>query len=94
MDEAGVKATHVPYKGVGPMLTDLIGGQVEFGTLVAAVVQQHLKSGALRAIGIGHRDAACGGARHSDDGRAGHAGLSGRRLVRGDRAGQDAGRPM
>ena len=33
LDEAGVKATHVPYKGVGPMLTDLIGGQVDFGTL-------------------------------------------------------------
>ena len=37
LDEAGVKATHVPYKGVGPMLTDLIGGQVEFGDAVAAV---------------------------------------------------------
>jgi tripartite-type tricarboxylate transporter receptor subunit TctC len=53
LDEAGVKATHVPYKGVGPMLTDLIGGQVDFGTLSLPSVQQHLKNGALRAIGIG-----------------------------------------
>ena len=53
LDEAGVKATHVPYKGVGPMLTDLIGGQVDFGTLSLPSVQQHLKSGALRAIGVG-----------------------------------------
>jgi tripartite-type tricarboxylate transporter receptor subunit TctC len=53
MDEAGVKATHVPYKGVGPMLTDLIGGQVEMGTLALPSIQQHLKSGALRAIGVG-----------------------------------------
>ena len=53
MDEAGVKATHVPYKGVGPMLTDLIGGQVEMGTLSLPSIQQHLKSGALRAIGTG-----------------------------------------
>ena len=52
-DEAGVTATHVPYKGVGPMLTDLIGGQVEIGTLSLPSVQQHLKSGALRAIGTG-----------------------------------------
>ena len=52
-DEAGVKATHVPYKGVGPMLTDLIGGQVEIGALSLPSVQQHLKSGALRAIGVG-----------------------------------------
>ena len=52
-DEAGVKATHVPYKGVGPMLTDLIGGQVEIGALSLPSVQQHLKSGALRAVGVG-----------------------------------------
>ena len=52
-DEAGVEATHVPYKGVGPMLTDLIGGQVEIGALSLPSIQQHLKSGALRAIGVG-----------------------------------------
>ncbi|MBP8297640.1 MAG: tripartite tricarboxylate transporter substrate binding protein, partial [Burkholderiales bacterium] len=40
------------YKGVGPMVTDLIGGQVEFGTLALPSVQAHLKSGALRAIGM------------------------------------------
>jgi len=53
LDEAGAKATHVPYKGVGPMVTDLIGGQVQFGTVALPSVQQHLKSGALRAIGMG-----------------------------------------
>ena len=53
LDEAGVTATHVPYKGVGPMLTDLLGGQVEIGALSLPSVQQHLKSGALRAIGVG-----------------------------------------
>jgi tripartite-type tricarboxylate transporter receptor subunit TctC len=52
-EEAGVTATHVPYKGVGPMLTDLIGGQVEIGALALPSVQQHLKSGTLRAIGVG-----------------------------------------
>ena len=51
IDEAGVKAKHIPYKGVGPMLTDLIGGQVEFGVLALPSIQAHLKSGALRAIG-------------------------------------------
>ena len=53
LDQAGVKATHVPYKGVGPMLTDLIGGQVDIGALSLPSIQQHLKSGALRAIGVG-----------------------------------------
>ena len=52
-DQAGVKVTHVPYKGVGPMVTDLIGGQVDIGALALPSVQQHLKSGALRAIGVG-----------------------------------------
>ena len=52
LDEAGVKATHVPYKGVGPMLTDLLGGQVQFATAALPSVQQHLASGALRAIGM------------------------------------------
>ncbi len=52
LDQAGVKAKHIPYKGVGPMLTDLLGGQVDFGTLSLPSVQQHVKSGALRAIGV------------------------------------------
>jgi len=52
LDEAGVKATHVPYKGVGPMLTDLIAGQVQFATAALPSVQAHLKSGALKAIGV------------------------------------------
>jgi tripartite-type tricarboxylate transporter receptor subunit TctC len=53
LDQAGVKAKHIPYKGVGPMVTDLIGGQVDFGTAALPSVQQHIKSGALRAIGVG-----------------------------------------
>lgn len=51
LDEAGVTAKHIPYKGVGPMVTDLIGGQVEFGVAALPSVQAHIKSGALRAIG-------------------------------------------
>jgi len=53
MDEAGVQAKHVPYKGVGPLLTDLIGGHVDMATVALPSIQQHLKSGALHAIGVG-----------------------------------------
>jgi tripartite-type tricarboxylate transporter receptor subunit TctC len=53
LEEAQVKAKHIPYKGVGPMAADLIGGQVDFGVLALPAVQAHLKSGALRAIGVG-----------------------------------------
>lgn len=53
LDEAQVKAKHIPYKGVGPMVADMIGGQVDMGVLALPAVQAHLKSGALRAIGVG-----------------------------------------
>jgi tripartite-type tricarboxylate transporter receptor subunit TctC len=52
VEAAGVDAKHIPYKGVGPMLADLIGGQVDFGVVAVPAVQGHLKSGALRAIGV------------------------------------------
>lgn len=57
MDEAGVKARHIPYKGTGPMVTDMIAGQVEMGVVALPAAQAHMKSGALRAIGV------CGPAR-------------------------------
>jgi tripartite-type tricarboxylate transporter receptor subunit TctC len=49
---AKVDLTHVPYKGAGPALTDLLGGQVDlmFGT--AAAVTPFLQSGKLRALGV------------------------------------------
>jgi len=52
LDAARVEARHIPYKGVGPMVADLVGGQVEIGVLSVPSVQGHLKSGALRAIGV------------------------------------------
>ena len=52
LDEAKVSALHIPYKGVGQMVTDLIGGQIDFATVALPSVQGHLKSGSLRAIGM------------------------------------------
>lgn len=52
VDEAGVKARHIPYKGVGPMVTDLLGGQIDFAVVALPSVQQHIKSGALKALGM------------------------------------------
>lgn len=52
VDAVGAEAQHVPYKGMGPMIADLIGGQVEMGVAAVPAVQGHLKSGALRAIGV------------------------------------------
>lgn len=60
LEEAGATARHIPYKGVGPMVNDLLGGQVDFGTASLPSVQAHIKSGALRPIGMlgGQRSAA------------------------------------
>lgn len=52
VDAAGVQVKHIPYKGMGPMISDVIGGQVEMGVAAVPAVQGHLKSGALRAIGV------------------------------------------
>jgi tripartite-type tricarboxylate transporter receptor subunit TctC len=49
---AKVDITHVPYRGAGPAMTDLLGGQVDlfFGT--AAAVSTFVDSGKLRALGV------------------------------------------
>jgi tripartite-type tricarboxylate transporter receptor subunit TctC len=52
VDAAGVQIRHIPYKGMGPLISDVIGGQVELGVAAVPAVQGHLKSGALRAIGV------------------------------------------
>ncbi|NDZ18796.1 ABC transporter substrate-binding protein [Variovorax sp. WS11] len=52
LDEAGVKARHIPFQGPNPMTVALIGGQIEFGTQGLSVFQPHFKSGTLRAIGV------------------------------------------
>lgn len=52
LEAAGAEARHIPYKGFGPMLADLIGGRIEFGVGAVPAVQGHLKNGALRAISV------------------------------------------
>jgi tripartite-type tricarboxylate transporter receptor subunit TctC len=48
----GVDMLHVPYRGTGPALTDLLGGQVQvmFATMPASI--PHIRSGKLRALGV------------------------------------------
>ncbi len=52
MKQSGLKLIHVPYKGSGPALVDLVGGQVEtmMDQLTASMV--HIKEGRLRALAV------------------------------------------
>ena len=47
---AGVDALHVPYKGSGPMLVDLIGGQIQYSFDTMTAATPHVKSGKVLAI--------------------------------------------
>ncbi len=49
---AGVNITHVPYKGTGPMITEILGGQVPMMLASTASVRPHVLSGKMRALGI------------------------------------------
>ncbi len=48
----GVALTHIPYRGAGPMLADLIGGQVQvaFPDLMSSL--EHIRAGKLRALAV------------------------------------------
>jgi len=50
--EAGVKITHVPYKGGSQLITDVIGGHVEMTFLTVGQSAQLIKAGKFRALGI------------------------------------------
>jgi len=47
-----VKLTHVPYRGAGPALTDLLGGQVDMMFATAAAASPLVDSGKLKAVGV------------------------------------------
>ena len=52
VDAADVDVRHIPYKGMGPMVSDIIGGQVEWGVIAVPIALPHLKGGTLRAVGL------------------------------------------
>jgi tripartite-type tricarboxylate transporter receptor subunit TctC len=46
-----IKLTHVPFRGTGPLVTDLLGGHVKLGMSSLTSVAQHLQNGKLKAYG-------------------------------------------
>jgi len=50
--DAGIKLIHVPYKGVSPAITDLVGGQVTMMFAQLSSALPYIKAGKLRALGV------------------------------------------
>jgi tripartite-type tricarboxylate transporter receptor subunit TctC len=52
MMSAGIKLVHVPYKGAGQSIPDVIGGQVPMGIYGVLTISQHAKAGRLRMLAV------------------------------------------
>ena len=88
---AGVEMLHVPYKGGGPAMTAVLGGEVEVHYPAASVGLPHVKAGKVRAIGFTGAKRLELAPRGADDRRSGaHRLRVRRRLARGVRAGENA----
>jgi tripartite-type tricarboxylate transporter receptor subunit TctC len=49
---AKVEVVHVPYKGMGQVIGDVVGGHVQFAIAPLAAVNPHIKGGKMRAVGV------------------------------------------
>jgi len=49
---AGANLTHIPYKGGGPAMTAMLGGEVDFQFATALAAQPHVKSGKVKALAV------------------------------------------
>ena len=49
---AGIRLVHVPYKGAGQSIPDVIGGQVPIGIYGVLTISQHVKAGRLRVLAV------------------------------------------
>ncbi|MES2185657.1 MAG: tripartite tricarboxylate transporter substrate binding protein [Pseudomonadota bacterium] len=52
LKKAGIKVTHVPYKGSGPAIADLLAGHVQLSFSTPAGINAYVKAGKLNAIGV------------------------------------------
>jgi tripartite-type tricarboxylate transporter receptor subunit TctC len=50
--DTGIKLLHIPYKGTGPAVTDLLGGRIDMMFAPGPVVDQFVQSGQLKALGV------------------------------------------
>ncbi len=75
----GMPLLHVPYKGSGPLTTDLLGGQIQMSFDTITPVLPHIKGGKLRALAVTTAKRSSALARRADArrGRASRASMQG-----------------
>lgn len=49
---SGIKLTHIPYRGSGPLLNDLVGGHIPMSFTPIPAVHSHIEAGTLRALAV------------------------------------------
>ena len=86
----GTQMTHVPYRGGGPAVTDVMGGQVPLLWVSIPAAAQHVKTGKLKALARVDAQAQRRLPRRADAAGGRRGRLRGRLLVRDVRAGEDA----
>ena len=89
---ARIDLIHIPYKGTGPLITDLISGQVNVTIASAVPLTPQVKAGKLRGLAVTGPKRSPVVSRPAGDRRDG-AGLRGDQLVRHPRAGRHAAGP-
>src|SRR6185437_6351699 len=50
--QEGYKVSHIPYKGAGPALTDLVAGHVKLGTMTFSSAAEQIRAGKVRALAV------------------------------------------
>ena len=65
-----IDAQHIPYKGTGPAMTGLMGGEIQFMSVETAAAMPHIKAGKLKALALaaGKRDASIDVATYAEQG--------------------------
>lgn len=53
--QAGIKVVHIPYRGGGTVISDLLGGQFQFAFATVPTLAEHIKAGRLRALAVTRR---------------------------------------
>jgi tripartite-type tricarboxylate transporter receptor subunit TctC len=51
-ESGGLHMVHIPYRGVGPLTNDLVGGQLDFGVFVLSSGLPHIRAGSMAALGV------------------------------------------